>query len=127
MTVEIREKLLISGYWGDRGMAADGFEGSSNGDLTYASHSAVADFAGATSPIVRRRHERWPDEELDVLPLSDDGTSNISGWDQARIDMALTVAAWCNPHCPVCRTRAAASVRTGHSHRNRGMSVSGRL
>ena len=48
-------------------MAADGFEGSSNGDLTYASHSAAADFAGATSPIVRRRHERWPDEERDRI------------------------------------------------------------
>ncbi|WP_454884458.1 hypothetical protein [Sphingomonas oryzagri] len=57
MTVEIREKLLISGFCGDRGMAAEEFEGPSNGDLTYASHSAAVDFAGATSPIVRRRHE----------------------------------------------------------------------
>lgn len=48
-------------------MAADEFEGRSNSDLTCATHSAAPHFAEIAAPPVRRRHERWPDEERDRI------------------------------------------------------------
>lgn len=44
-------------------MSEAGFDQVANGDLTYASHSAAVDFARVEEPLVRRRHERWPNEE----------------------------------------------------------------
>lgn len=44
-------------------MVADVFDGPSNSDLTYASHSAASHFAGGGDAVARRRHERWPDGE----------------------------------------------------------------
>jgi len=48
-------------------MVADVFDGPSNSDLTYASHSAAPHFAGGGNPVARRRHERWPDGERDRI------------------------------------------------------------
>jgi transposase len=48
-------------------MATDEFEGPSNSDLTCATHSAAPDFAGPVTPIARRRHERWPDDERERI------------------------------------------------------------
>lgn len=41
---------------------AEDFIEEANGDLTCASHSAAADLI-SDALVVRRRHERWPDEE----------------------------------------------------------------
>lgn len=48
-------------------MEAEKFGRSSNSDLTYASHSAAPEFAGGESPVIRRRHERWPDDERERI------------------------------------------------------------
>lgn len=41
---------------------AEDYIGESNGDLTCASHSAAVDLI-CDAMAVRRRHERWPDDE----------------------------------------------------------------
>lgn len=46
----------------------DEFAGPAKLDLTYASHSAAAHFVGRQgATTVRRRHERWPDEDRDRI------------------------------------------------------------
>ncbi|GFM30733.1 transposase [Novosphingobium sp. PY1] len=37
-----------------------------NGDLTCESHSAISRLSDSLAPT-RRRHERWPDEEREVV------------------------------------------------------------
>lgn len=41
---------------------AEDYAGECNGDLTYATHSAAPDLIGGAM-VVRRRYERWPDDE----------------------------------------------------------------
>jgi transposase len=48
-------------------MARGEFEGVLNGGLTCASHSAAPCLTEVRSPIVRRRCERWPDEERERI------------------------------------------------------------
>jgi transposase len=48
-------------------MAGDGFEEPSTSDLTYASHSAAPHFAEFKNVVVRRKGERWPDDERDRI------------------------------------------------------------
>lgn len=44
----------------------DKIDTGSNGDLTCASHSAISRLSDSLAPT-RRRHERWPDEEREVV------------------------------------------------------------
>jgi hypothetical protein len=60
VTVKNREKLLISGFAEIVAMAADGFEGRSNGDLVCASHSAAPNFAWTAAALQMRL--RNPDQ-----------------------------------------------------------------
>jgi len=48
-------------------MAGEEFEGPSNSDLTCASHSAAPHFAQVKNVVVRRKGERWPDDERDRI------------------------------------------------------------
>ena len=48
-------------------MADSEFDAGSNGDLTYATHSAAAYLHEGKMARARRKHERWPDDERERI------------------------------------------------------------
>jgi hypothetical protein len=65
--VEIREKLKIDRLGGERRDGSGAISQVIKFGFDLASHSAAPKFATGESPVIRRRHERRPDNEWERI------------------------------------------------------------